>query len=147
MEKWSDDVVRIADDASNDYMERLGKDGEVERVIDPETVQRSRLRIDTRKFLMAKLAPRVYGDKLAVDVTGSVEMSTLSDEELESRTRARLVALGVDVAGALLLPMPGAAPAPVAAVGLVATVPAPVEVASPAPVAPASRSTGKKSAN
>ena len=116
MEKWSDDVVEIADDASNDYIDRAGKDGEVERVFDPEAVQRAKLRIDTRKWLMSKLAAQRYGDRVDVNLSGAVEVSTLSDEELEARTRARLVALGVEVAGPLLLPMPGAgrvpAPAP-----------------------------------
>ncbi len=111
MEKWSDDVVEIADDASNDYMDRIGKDGKIERVLDPEAVQRSKLKIDTRKWLMSKLAAKRYGDKLAVDVTGSVEVAALSDAELEARTRARLVALGVQVAAPLLLPMPGPASA------------------------------------
>ncbi len=112
MEKWADDVIRIADDASGDYVDRVGKDGVVERVVDPETVQRSKLRIDTRKWLMSKLAAARYGDRVDVNVSGSVEVSALSDEELEARTRARLVALGVEVAAPLLLPMPGAARAP-----------------------------------
>ncbi len=107
MEGWADDIVEIADDASNDYIERIGKDGEVERVFDPEAVQRSKLRIDTRKWLMSKLAAKRYGDKLAVDVTGSVEVAALSDAELEARTRARLVALGVEVTRPLLLTLPG----------------------------------------
>ncbi len=109
MDHWSDEIVEIADDASNDYIERIGKDGEVERVFDPEAVQRSKLRIDTRKWLMSKLAARTYGDKVDVNLSGSVEVSTLSDEELEARTRARLVALGVEIAAPLLLPMPGTA--------------------------------------
>ena len=142
--KWADDVVEIADNARNDYMDRLAKNGEIERVPDPELVQRSKLRIDTRKFLMAKLAPKTYGDKVDVNLSGTVEVSTLSDEELESRTRARLVALGVDVAAPLLLPMPGAAPAPVAALAPAITLPGSVED-GPAPGAPGS--TGKRSAN
>ncbi len=116
MDRWAEEIVEIADDASNDYIERTGTDGEVERVLDPEAVQRSKLRIDTRKWVMSKLAAKRYGDKVAVDVTGSVEVSALSDAELEARTRARLVALGVEGAAPLLLPMPGAgrvpAPAP-----------------------------------
>ena len=108
MEKWADDVIRIADDASGDYVDRIGKDGEVERVVDPETVQRSKLRIDTRMRLMSKFAAKRFGDKLDLTLTGAVEVSSLSDAELEARTIARLKALGVEVTGPLLL---GLAPA------------------------------------
>ncbi len=119
------------------------------RVLDPEAVQRSKLRIETRKWVMSKLAARRYGDKIDVNVIATVEVSALSDEELEARTRARLVALGVEVAAPLLLTMPGAAPAP-------ATTPEPepvvvdAEPAGPVHVGPEPavdpRSTRKKSA-
>ena len=112
MDRWSDEIEEIADDASNDYNERTGKDGEVERVLDPEAVQRSKLRIDTRKWVMSKLAARRYGDKIDVNVSATVEVSALSDAELEARTRARLVALGVEVAGPLLLALPGSTGTP-----------------------------------
>ena len=112
MDKWSDDIVEIADDAKNDYVDRIGKDGEVERVPDPELMQRSKLRIDTRKWVMSKLAAKRYGDKIDVNVSATVEVSALSDAELEARTRARLVALGVEVAGPLLLALPGSTGTP-----------------------------------
>ena len=142
MEKWADEIVTIADDASNDYMDRIGKDGEVERVLDPEAVQRSKLKIDTRKFLMSKLAPRTYGDKVDVNLSGSVEVSALSDEELEARTRARLVALGVEVAAPMLLAMPGVKAKPEPVVIDAEAVEKPTEKTTPDP-----RSTRKKSAN
>ncbi|MEE8504623.1 MAG: hypothetical protein V3S40_00205, partial [Kiloniellales bacterium] len=82
-------------------------DGEVERVVDPETVQRSKLKIDTRMRLMGKFAAKRFGDKIDVNVSATVEVSALSDAELEARTRARLVALGVEVTRPLLLTLPG----------------------------------------
>ena len=109
MEGWADDVLEIADDASGDYVERTAQDGSVERVYDPEVVQRAKLRIDTRKWLMSKLAPR-YADKVNVDVSGSVDVSTLSDAELESRLKAGLAALGIEAAGPLLIVPPASAP-------------------------------------
>ena len=139
MDRWSDEIVEIADDASNDYIERTGKDGEVERVLDPEAVQRSKLRIDTRKWVMSKLAARRYGDRVDVNVTGSVEVSALSDAELEARTVARLAALGVEVTAPLLLALPSSTGTPP---------PVPAEVIEPARPEPAGpRSTRKKSAN
>jgi hypothetical protein len=40
----------------------------VETVLDHEHVQRSRLRVDARKWLLSKLLPKQYGDR--VEVTG-----------------------------------------------------------------------------
>ncbi len=111
MEKWADDLIEIADDASGDYIDRVAADGTIERVVDPETVQRSKLRMDARKWIMARLAARTYGDKLDLNLSATVEVGPLSDAELEARTQARLKALGVEVTGPLLL----VPPAPLAA--------------------------------
>lgn len=58
----------IADDARNDWMERHGKDDQG-WLLNGESVQRSRLRIDQRKWYASKLAPKKYGEK--VEVTGA----------------------------------------------------------------------------
>ena len=58
-----DDIFEIADDASHDTV--ADEDGH-ER-LNAEHVQRSRLRIDTRKWALARMNPRKYGDKIEVD--------------------------------------------------------------------------------
>ncbi len=55
-----DEALEIADDASGDWT--ADKDGK--KTLDHEHVQRSRLRVDTRKWAAGKLAPKRYGDKL-----------------------------------------------------------------------------------
>jgi hypothetical protein len=56
--------LEIADDASNDWMMTISKeDQSIGWRINGEHVARSRLRIDTRKWLASKLAPKIYGDK------------------------------------------------------------------------------------
>lgn len=55
----AEEILEIADNAVNDFME--DKDGN--KRFDGEHVQRSRLRIDTRKWLACKFAPKVYGEK------------------------------------------------------------------------------------
>ena len=45
---YLDEVSDIADDGSNDYYEKRGKNGETFMAFDSEHVQRSRLRIETR---------------------------------------------------------------------------------------------------
>ena len=110
MERFSHEMVEIADDGRNDYVDRVDKAGNIERVVDPEVVQRSKLRVDTRKWLMSKLAAATYGDKLAVDVSGTLEVAALSDAELERRTLASLEALGITPPAGPLLIMPPAPP-------------------------------------
>jgi hypothetical protein len=74
--------LEIADHASSDVI--IDANGK-ERT-DWECVNRSRLRVDTRKWMAAKLAPKKYGDKLATEISGkdgkpiatSVEISFVS---------------------------------------------------------------------
>lgn len=60
-----DEILEISDDATNDWMERNGKDDEGYQ-LNGEHVQRSRLRVDSRKWFASKVAPKKYGDKLAL---------------------------------------------------------------------------------
>lgn len=60
-EAFNEDILDIADDGSNDWMEVRNKKGDIEIVLNKEHVMRSRLRIDTRKWLMEKLKPKKYG--------------------------------------------------------------------------------------
>lgn len=55
-----DEILEIADDSSNDQIEN--DNGKI--VANNEYINRSRLRIDTRKWLAAKLSPRLYGEKV-----------------------------------------------------------------------------------
>lgn len=71
---WAEEIIQIADDTSQDYTDRERSDGSTARVLDAEHVQRSRLRIDSRKWLMAKAAPKKYGEHLTVDQTSEVTL-------------------------------------------------------------------------
>lgn len=70
MEHYSDEILEISDDGSNDWMERENKDGSTYEVVNNEAINRSRLRVDTRKWLMSKLAPKKYGDKQTLEHSG-----------------------------------------------------------------------------
>lgn len=59
------EMLEIADDGRNDWMKRKQGD-EVVDVPNPEVIGRSRLRIETRKWLMGKLKPKKYGERLAL---------------------------------------------------------------------------------
>jgi hypothetical protein len=60
VEFWSDEIIQIATDGSRDTM--VDEKGRAR--CDHEWVARSRLRIDTIKFLMTKINPLKWGDKL-----------------------------------------------------------------------------------
>jgi hypothetical protein len=64
-DRFADEIIEIADDATNDWMERRQGE-ETITVVDHEHIQRSRVRIEARKWLMAKLAPKKYGDSVAL---------------------------------------------------------------------------------
>jgi hypothetical protein len=65
MEAMAADIIEIADDSSGD----IELDGEGKPRQNAEFMNRSRLRVDTRKWLMSKLAPKKYGDKQQVALT------------------------------------------------------------------------------
>jgi hypothetical protein len=64
VEYWAHEIVEIADDTASDYV--INEHGE--RVVDHENINRARLRVDTRKWLMSKLLPKRYGERAAVEL-------------------------------------------------------------------------------
>ncbi len=66
----ADEMLDIADDARNDWMTKQNGSGDPYKVIDTETIQRSKLRIDARKWLASKLKPKKYSEKLQTEHSG-----------------------------------------------------------------------------
>jgi hypothetical protein len=66
MDHYAEEILEIADDSSRDYIEKQNSDCTTYKAFDAEHVNRSRLRVDSRKWLMSKLAPKKYGDKVQV---------------------------------------------------------------------------------
>ncbi len=64
LESFADEIIDISDDGSNDYVAREGQDGQLSMVPDHDHIARSRLRVDSRKWLMVKLLPKKYGGTL-----------------------------------------------------------------------------------
>lgn len=83
-----DELIDIADDSRNDYVWRLNKKtGVKELVADQEHINRTRLRIDTRKWIVSKLLPKKYGDINRTEITGkdggAIELKSDAPEILE----------------------------------------------------------------
>jgi hypothetical protein len=77
----AEEILDIADDGSNDWMEKHNADGEKTGwQVNGEHIQRSRVRIDTRKWLASKLKPKKYGDKLelAGDEKNPIQIATIA---------------------------------------------------------------------
>ena len=59
-ELMAEEIMEIADDSTGDAT--TSEDGKT--TVNPEHIARSRLRVDSRKWVVSKLLPKVYGDKL-----------------------------------------------------------------------------------
>lgn len=71
-DRFAEEILQIADDGKNDtYVDENG----VKRV-DQDNVNRSKLRVDARKWLASKLAPKKYGDKQQVEMSGSLDVAS-----------------------------------------------------------------------
>jgi hypothetical protein len=64
-----EEMFDIADDSVNDYIKKEVNGIEIE-VLNTENIQRSRLRIDTRKWALSKMNPKKYGDKTDITTNG-----------------------------------------------------------------------------
>lgn len=83
-----DELIDIADDGRNDFMTKmLGGDVEIE-CLNSENIQRSRLRIDARKWILSKMNPKKYGDKLDIEQTNITPVTEiiLTDAVIDSNT-------------------------------------------------------------
>ena len=60
-DNWADELVTIADDAASDWIKR-GENGEVS-TLNHEHIARSKIRIETRQWLIERLNPKKYGRK------------------------------------------------------------------------------------
>ena len=65
-ESHVDEMLEIADDGRNDWMERNDPDNPG-WLANKENVQRSRLRIETRKWTAMKLRPKKYGHRVEIE--------------------------------------------------------------------------------
>lgn len=83
-DRMADEILEIADDATNDWMRRE-QDGLM--VADHEHMQRSKLRVDARKWLMSKMLPKKYGDRLAV--AGDPDAPLQHEDITERQKRAK----------------------------------------------------------
>ena len=95
----ADEIVAISDEAE---VEARYNGDDVKLVLDATAVARNRLRVDTRKWMLSKMLPKVYGDKVTQEHTGkdggpmqiaAMDFKGLSDEELANMQKMMLKAV------------------------------------------------------
>ena len=64
-----DEMIDIADNANNDWMKRNGG-GDAGWRENGDSANRARLRVDTRKWIAARMAPKKYGERITQEHTG-----------------------------------------------------------------------------
>jgi hypothetical protein len=83
--RMADEIIEIADAYT------------IKDVLDPHVVQRDRLRIETRKWLMAKALPKMYGEKTEVNVNADHKHHHTTEPLSESsQWLAKLLGSGAD---------------------------------------------------
>lgn len=87
-----DEMLDIADDAVNDWMAANDPENPGYR-LNGEAINRSRLRVDTRKWIAAKLKPKKYGEKVAVG--GADDMPPIQTTDMTEVEVARRIAFAL----------------------------------------------------
>lgn len=64
-----DEILEIADDGTNDLM-TITKGHDSYNIEDKEVTNRSKLRVDSRKWYLSKVLPKKFGDKLDLTSDG-----------------------------------------------------------------------------
>jgi ribosomal protein L16 Arg81 hydroxylase len=78
----AEEIIEIADDGSNDLMTITKGDRSYEAE-NKEVTNRSRLRVDARKWIASKLKPRKYGDKIDMNHQGQISLNQITGMEVK----------------------------------------------------------------
>ena len=70
----ADEILELADTPRVGVKTMTKPDGAVETV-KGDMIERSRLQVDSRKWLLSKLAPKKYGDRLDVEHGGNINVT------------------------------------------------------------------------
>lgn len=89
-----DELLELSDDGRFDKKTITTRGGQEIEVIDQEVLGRSKLQVDTRKWILARMNPRKYGDKVETTIQGgdkpvNVAVAPTLDFEAIRAKRAR----------------------------------------------------------
>ena len=97
-EQRADNLIEEILEISDEDTVTTRMNGEVEEVVfDSTAVARNRLRVDTRKWIAARMSPRKWGDKLAIGGAEDLPpIKTQTDVALDDRLAELLAKNGAD---------------------------------------------------
>jgi hypothetical protein len=83
----ADEIIEISDNSAFD----MTVDDDTGRaIVDHEHIQRSRLRVDARKWYAAKVAPKKYGDRVIQNHVGADDGAIQTEDVTAHDTRERI---------------------------------------------------------
>lgn len=87
-----EELLDIADDGQNDWMEKELQNGNIIEVPNHEHITRSRLRVDARRWMLGKMQPKKYGDFSRQEITGkdgaALNAASVSDAQIAAALTA-----------------------------------------------------------
>ena len=81
----AEDILRIADECRIGTKTKQTQYGPMDETVD--MVDRSRLQIDARKWLLAKLAPKKYGESSSLELSGTITHNSIEERLASGRAR------------------------------------------------------------
>jgi hypothetical protein len=104
LEAWEDEILDIANDGTNDWVDREVARGRIERQVDREHIERSKLRCDQKRWIMSKRAPQRYGDAMRIEgelgLKAVIKAEPMSAEDWAKKHGAKII----DAAPTLAIP-------------------------------------------
>ena len=82
----ADEALDIADTTEVGVRSERSDDGYKETRED--MLGHRKLRVDTRKWLLAKWAPQKYGERQAIEMSGTLALSSMSEDEIKAELAA-----------------------------------------------------------
>jgi len=79
-EKMADEILSICDATEDDIV--INDEGIP--ITNHNVINRDRLRVDTRKWLLSKLHPKKYGDSSKIEHSGEINLQTETHEALKA---------------------------------------------------------------
>lgn len=77
----ADEIIDIAYDTSKDWIEESDWRGEkTKKKADHDHINRARLKIDTLKWIMARMKPDRWGDKVQTEHSGSIGIGSILED-------------------------------------------------------------------
>lgn len=78
----AEEILEIADDGSNDLMTITKGDASYETE-NKEVTNRSKLRVEARKWIASKLKPKKYSDKVDLNHAGQIALNQITGMQVE----------------------------------------------------------------